>query len=58
MGAHKEKVIFEEYDQQPNNLMPRIIRVAKKIDQEILGFGKDYETRDGTGEGILYMYQI
>lgn len=50
VGAHKEKVIFEEYDQQPNNLMPRIIRVAKKIDQEILVFGKDYETRDGTGE--------
>ena len=50
VGAHKEKIIFENPYDSPNNLMPRIIRVGISIDEEISIFGDDYDTRDGTGE--------
>ena len=50
VGAHKEKIIYENPFDFPNNLMPRIIRVALGIDEELQIFGDDYETRDGSGE--------
>ena len=50
VGAHKEKIIFENPFDSPNNLMPRIIRVGLSIDKKISIFGNDYDTRDGTGE--------
>lgn len=50
VGAHKEKYIFENPYDSPNNLMPRIIRVGLSIDEKISLFGDDYDTRDGTGE--------
>tara|TARA_B100001250_G_scaffold20867_1_gene17677 strand:- start:254 stop:1264 length:1011 start_codon:yes stop_codon:yes gene_type:complete len=50
VGAHKEKIIFEDPFDSPNNLMPRIVRVALGIDKEIGIFGSDYSTKDGTGE--------
>ena len=50
VGSHAEKLIIEEIDQKPNNLMPRILRVAKGLDPKLLIFGNDYDTRDGTGE--------
>ena len=50
VGAHKEKIIFENPFDSPNNLMPRIIRVGLALDEKISVFGDDYDTRDGTGE--------
>ena len=50
VGAHKEKVIFENPFVFPNNLMPRIIRVALGIDEKLEIYGDDYETKDGSGE--------
>ena len=50
VGAHKEKIIFENPFDSPNNLMPRILRVGLLIDEKISIFGDDYDTRDGTGE--------
>ena len=50
VGSHKDKVIFENPFDSPNNLMPRIVRVALGIDKEIGIFGSDYPTEDGTGE--------
>ena len=50
VGSHDEKIIFESPYDHPNNLMPRIIRVALGIDEEIKIFGNDYSTKDGTGE--------
>jgi UDP-glucose 4-epimerase len=50
VGAHKEKIIFENPFDFPNNLMPRIIRVALGIDEKLEIFGDDYETKDGSGE--------
>ena len=50
VGAHKEKMIFENPFDSPNNLMPRIIRVGLSIDKGLSVFGNDYDTRDGTGE--------
>ena len=50
VGAHKEKIIFENPFDSPNNLMPRIIRVGLSIDEKISIYGDDYDTRDGTGE--------
>ncbi len=50
VGAHKEKIIFENPFDFPNNLMPRIIRVALGIDEKLEIYGDDYETEDGSGE--------
>ena len=50
VGAHKEKIIFENPFDFPNNLMPRIIRVALGIDEKLEIYGDDYETKDGSGE--------
>ena len=50
VGAHKEKIIFENPFDFPNNLMPRIIRVALGIDEKLVIYGDDYDTKDGSGE--------
>lgn len=50
VGSHKEMKIFDDPLDMPNNLMPRIIRVAMNLDKEIKIYGNDYPTRDGTGE--------
>ena len=50
VGAHKEKIIYENPFDSPNNLMPKIIRVALGIDEKLEVFGDDYETKDGSGE--------
>ena len=50
VGSHDDRKIIEEINNQPNNLMPRILRVAKEIDEKIFIFGNDYPTKDGTGE--------
>ena len=50
VGAHKEKIIFENPFDFPNNLMPRLIRVALGIDKKLEIYGDDYETKDGSGE--------
>ncbi|NCX34998.1 MAG: alanine racemase, partial [Proteobacteria bacterium] len=50
VGAHQEMIIHEDPYDMPNNLMPRIIRVALNLDKKLQIFGDDYDTRDGTGE--------
>lgn len=50
VGSHSDYKIYENYLDYPNNLMPRVLRVAKGIDNEINIFGNDYDTDDGTGE--------
>ena len=50
VGAHSDGVIFDDFRDSPNNLMPRILRVAKGLDSHIKIFGDDYNTADGTGE--------
>jgi len=50
VGSHSSYLIYEDPRGAPNNLMPRIIRVALGLDQEISIYGKDYATGDGTGE--------
>ena len=50
VGSHSERIIYENPYDYPNNLMPRIIRVALGIDKEIKIYGKNYKTSDGTGE--------
>lgn len=49
IGAHESGLIGEKPNGIPNNLMPRIIRVAKGETEAITVFGKDYPTPDGTG---------
>ena len=50
VGSHKEKHICEDPLNSPNNLKPRIIRVALGIDKELKIYGNDYQTNDGSGE--------
>tara|TARA_Y100000816_G_C26095734_1_gene579833 strand:- start:297 stop:1295 length:999 start_codon:yes stop_codon:yes gene_type:complete len=50
VGTHSDRLIIEDIMSSPNNLMPRILRVAKKIDKKISIYGKSYPTKDGTGE--------
>lgn len=50
VGAHKDFVILEDFLNKPNNLMPKLIEAVKKNINSIDIYGKDYATRDGTGE--------
>ena len=49
IGAHKSGLLGENKDNISNNLMPHITRVAAGIEPELLVFGNDYNTVDGTG---------
>jgi len=48
-GAHESTLIGEDPNGIPNNLMPRIARVAGGASERVLVFGDDYDTPDGTG---------
>lgn len=48
-GAHISGLIGEDSKCVPDNLMPRIANVAKGILPYIEVYGKDYDTKDGTG---------
>ncbi|MBF0417905.1 MAG: UDP-glucose 4-epimerase GalE [Magnetococcales bacterium] len=49
VGAHESGLIGETPQGIPNNLMPYIARVASGELAELLVFGDDYPTPDGTG---------
>lgn len=49
IGAHRSGLIGESPNGTPNNLMPYICQVASELKPELLIFGNDYETQDGTG---------
>jgi UDP-glucose 4-epimerase len=50
VGAHPSGLIGEDPLGRPNNLMPFISQVSVGTISELLIFGDDYDTRDGTGE--------
>ena len=50
VGAHESGLIGESPKNNPNNLMPFIVKVALGELKTLKVFGGDYETRDGTGE--------
>jgi UDP-glucose 4-epimerase len=49
IGAHESGLIGEEPIGLPNNLMPYLLMVASKKLNELMIFGNDYPTNDGTG---------
>ena len=49
VGAHKSGLIGEDPNDIPNNLMPIIMKVATGEITELLIYGNDYNTPDGTG---------
>lgn len=49
IGAHPSKLIGEDPNGIPNNLMPYITKVATGKLKELSIFGNDYPTKDGTG---------
>lgn len=50
IGAHESGIIGEDPKGSPNNLMPILSDVATGLQSELLIYGDDYSTRDGTGE--------
>lgn len=50
VGAHQSGLIGEDPQGVPNNLMPFIAQVAVGKRPEVLIFGGDYDTKDGTGK--------
>lgn len=50
VGSHCSFLIGENPLDTPNNLMPRIVRVASGLDEQVFVFGGDYPTSDGTCE--------
>lgn len=50
VGAHPSGHIGEDPRGTPNNLMPFVQQVAVGRRQALTVFGKDYATKDGTGE--------
>lgn len=49
IGAHHSGMIGESPDKIPNNIAPFITKVASGELPEILVFGNDYDTKDGSG---------
>jgi len=49
IGAHKSGLIGEDPNDIPNNLVPYITQVAVGKLERLRIFGKDYDTKDGTG---------
>ena len=49
IGAHKSGLIGDNPIENPNNLMPYILKVASGELPNLFIFGNDYETHDGTG---------
>jgi UDP-glucose 4-epimerase len=49
VGAHESGLIGEDPSGIPNNLMPFVSQVAVGRREELLVFGNDYPTHDGTG---------
>lgn len=49
IGAHKSGLIGENLKENPNNLMPYILKVASGKLPKLFIFGNDYDTHDGTG---------
>ena len=49
IGSHESGFIGENPKGVPNNLLPFMYRVALGKEKELLIFGNDYETIDGTG---------
>lgn len=49
VGAHESGLIGESPSQVPNNIMPYLTQVAKRILPFFNVYGADYDTRDGTG---------
>ena len=49
VGAHPTGLIGEDPQGMPNNLMPFIMQVAVGRRPELMVFGDDYPTPDGTG---------
>jgi len=49
LGAHSSGLIGEDPQGTPNNLVPFLAQVAVGRREEILVFGDDYDTPDGTG---------
>ncbi|QWD68639.1 UDP-glucose 4-epimerase GalE [Polynucleobacter sp. VK25] len=50
IGAHFSGAIGDNPSGEPGNLMPYITRVAAGKLEKLSIFGRDYDTRDGTGE--------
>tara|TARA_B100000965_G_scaffold90530_1_gene73752 strand:- start:523 stop:1527 length:1005 start_codon:yes stop_codon:yes gene_type:complete len=50
LGAHSDLVVYENPMTEFGNVMPKLLRVFLKIDDNFSIFGDDYDTRDGTGE--------
>ena len=49
VGAHSEGIIYDDPYASPNNIMPRVVRVALGIEEQMFIWGNDYSTKDGTG---------
>jgi len=49
VGTHNENIIYDDPYASPNNIMPRLIRVALGVDDQMYIWGNDYPTSDGTG---------
>ncbi len=49
IGAHKSGLIGEDPNDIPNNLMPIIMKVSTGEIKELMVYGDDYDTPDGTG---------
>lgn len=50
VGAHASGLLGEDPKDTPNNLMPLIVKTAQQKCHEVLIYGSDYDTKDGTGE--------
>ena len=50
IGAHSSGLLGEDPNSEPSNLIPLITKVATGESKELLVYGQDYNTSDGTGK--------
>ena len=55
MGAHRSGLIGEDPTKPFTNLMPYIAQVALRHKPELVIFGGDYSTNDGTGIEMIML---
>ncbi|WP_177765384.1 UDP-glucose 4-epimerase GalE [Flavobacterium sp. I3-2] len=48
VGSHKSYLLGDKSSGIPNNLLPYITQTASGLREQLIVFGKDYETKDGT----------
>lgn len=58
VGAHKSGLIGEDAGPAPKNIFPCLTKTAYGRMREVVVFGNDYNTPDGTGNSLVFPFLV